>query len=482
MKYNKWFAILLLVALVTILTPIPAHADVAPPEQPPGASIVPGTTPTQVRMVAETVTLTVLDNPSILYPGQALTEAIFIMRNIGAQTETMQARFPLTFWNSQSDGFGKFPEISDIQIFINNQLVPTQRIEADFTNPGGGLVGHKQAPWAAFDVSFPPNTDVTITVKYTTNGYGYAPNFALRYILETGAGWNGTIGSADIVIRLPYPATEENVLLTEETGFSLTTPGAQLIDNNVHWHYEDFEPTTTNNITVSLVIPSYWQKVLNWREQAKKAPDNGEVWGQLGKAIKEVIRHSKGYLREDNASKTLFKEAVEAYDKSVTLLPDDALWHLGFADLLWSDYEFRFMGQTGTDFEAMSRLIEQLRLTLARDPNNKNAHTIADAIAQSHPWAIQKTQDGYDFLVLTATPTADPPTVTPTVEASSTPQPSPEPTETVLPANTSTPTGSGEVPVSPTKSPGGGLQICGNAVLLIIPALAGFWINKKRRR
>ena len=49
-------------------------------------------------------------------------------------------------------------------------------------------------------------------MSYTVNGYGYYPQIAFDYVLETGAGWNGTIGSADIIVDLPYDASDLNVL------------------------------------------------------------------------------------------------------------------------------------------------------------------------------------------------------------------------------------------------------------------------------
>src|SRR5689334_22132013 len=240
-RFSFWARIFILALFACVALPIPARADIAPPEQPPGASIVPGVEFTQVRMLAESVYLTVLSTPLPQYLGQAKTEAIFLMRNLGTAQERMQVRFPLTFWNNSSDGFGRYPEIRDIQILVNGSIVATQRIDANFTSPAGG-VAYRQAPWAAFDVTFPPGRDVIITVKYTTNGYGYAPYFALRYILETGAGWSGTIGTAEVTVKLPYEANPKNVLLDEHTGFSQTGPGAQFAGKEVRWHFEDLEP------------------------------------------------------------------------------------------------------------------------------------------------------------------------------------------------------------------------------------------------
>lgn len=474
MKHGKWLSILLLVLLISIFVPLPARADMAPPEQPPGASILPGKENTQVRMVAEKVTLTVLSNPAPDYPGQAATEAVFTMRNLGTDTETMEARFPLTFWNDGSDGYGNYPEISDIQIFVDGKKVSTHRIDANFTNPNGGIA-HRQAPWAAFDVTFPPDKDVTVTIKYTTNGYADSGSgdIVLRYILETGAGWNSTIGTADIIVRLPYTATEENVRLGSQDQYQ-TTAGAKLNGNDVIWHFEDFEPTSADNILATVTQTARWRNVLKWREQTEKTPNDGEAWGQLGKAIKEVIAGIKGYPHDDPGAQKLYGEAQKAYEKAVALLPKDALWHYGFADLLWAHY---FISPNyGQANDEIINVANELRISLTLDPNNERARDLADWVSGSFPWAISKTDNGFDYPVLTATPTIDPfSMITIEPEATSTLEPQAQPTETMLPATAT------DEPVSPTKTRQPGLPVCGGAAgLVLIPALALFWRSKRR--
>jgi hypothetical protein len=96
--------------LISAFPPKAVHADVAPPEAPPGTNLIPGNETTQVRMVAETVTLTISKDPAHSQEAIAKTEAVFTMRNLGTAEENMQVRFPLSFFNGNSDGFGNFPE------------------------------------------------------------------------------------------------------------------------------------------------------------------------------------------------------------------------------------------------------------------------------------------------------------------------------------------------------------------------------------
>ncbi|MBE7534441.1 MAG: hypothetical protein HS124_01745 [Anaerolineales bacterium] len=216
------FLFSLLILFVLLLPSHAVRADVAPPEAPPGTTLLPGEAITEVRMVAETVALTISEDPADAENAIAKTEAVFTMRNLGAAEEKMAVRFPLSFFNGNSDGFNNFPEIKQIAVKINGQSVSTRREIQPSFNSEFSYRERDELPWAVFDVTFPPNKDVTIEVAYNVYGYGYYPYEAFKYILETGAGWNGTIGSAEIVVRLPYEVSEQNLDLTSQAGYGET--------------------------------------------------------------------------------------------------------------------------------------------------------------------------------------------------------------------------------------------------------------------
>jgi len=273
MENSRKAVLILMILVLSLAYPSRARADIAPPYYPPGANPSPGSETTQVSMLAETVLIDVLAKAPSNSLGQAKVTADFTMRNLGDEAETLAVRFPI----SANDGRSKVNEIKNLQVEVNGKPVRTRRI-------GGAdpyFSSEDDIPWAEFDVKFPPGKDINIRVSYLLDATGYPPFAAFYYILETGAGWKGPIGSADLTVRLPYEATPQNVLLTEHTGWSQTTPGAVLDGREVRWRYDKLEPSRENNLEISLVQPSYWQKVLTEQANTERNPQDGEAWGRL---------------------------------------------------------------------------------------------------------------------------------------------------------------------------------------------------------
>jgi tetratricopeptide (TPR) repeat protein len=495
--------ILLTTLFFALIFTHPVHADIAPPDFPPGSNPVPGSEVTQVRLVAETVVLelqprgvgTAVDQP----PAKAHTTATFTLRNLAAQSEKMAVRFPLTFWNGENDGFFRFPEIQDFQAFVDGKSVRTRRVSQ--ASPFGNET--TEIPWAEFDVTFPAEKKVEIKVAYTCDGMGYTPLATFRYVLETGAGWKDTIGSADIVVRLPYEANLENTILGDPFNYIASTPGAVLGGREIRWHFENFEPTARDNIEITLAIPQLYQKVLDQRQAVQANPKNGEAWGQLGKALKTAIQMPKG-LRTDPGGQDLYRESEAAYQKSVELLPKDALWHLGYADLLWQNFYWNGYLLNQPDFSSLQTALEQIYIARQLAPNEPRIQEELDWISGSYPKYVSKTGSSYDFLFLTATPAlstntpTENPTDTPTpVTDTSTPSPtvtSPAATDTLTPTIAVEPTRAvvsatqpsvgrpRETPAAQaTATPAtGGSPFCGAGVLAtVLPLTALLWLWKR---
>jgi hypothetical protein len=459
-------SLLLLVIILLLVPATPARADAAPPAPPPGANLGPGDELTQVRMVSETVMLVVWSNAPSGGLGQAGVTADFTMRNMGTQTESMAARFPI----SASDGYGNLPEIRDLGVRVNGSVVPTRRTLGPEIRWGDELV-----PWAEFDVTFPPGEDVDIRVVYTLDAYGEAPYASFEYIFETGAGWYGTIGRAELILRLPYEASVQNVLLGPGIGVGQTTAGGVIAGNDVRWEFTDFEPTGADNLQAVLVMPGAWLRVLTERENVARSPNDGEAWGRLGRACKEITLGLRGRgVREDEGARELYRLSVEAYGRALTLLPQDALWHAGFADLLAYHAHFGALawltgtrggadaGRTLEQIQAdAGRALQEIRTAQSLAPQDPTVAEIANEIRWLFPDADAWTGGPYTGDLAYYGPMV--PMPTPSLAATTAPTspvPAPATTEPSVTAISPTP--------EAQPASGGGLP-CGAGAVALLP-------------
>jgi hypothetical protein len=469
---------LLLAALYALVLPSVALADVAPPHQPPGFNPGPGNEVTQVRMMAETVTIDVL----AVDPPQAHVSAFFTMRNLGSNAESMAVRFPI----AASDGFDRFPEIKNVSIKVNDRSTPFNRIQGP--EPTYGF-NDQNVPWASFSVSFPPGDDVKITVTYDLDGTGYPQETftSFYYILSTGAGWNGTIGSGEIILRLPYDANPQNVIL----GDAQTAP--QFVGREAHWQFTDLEPTTSDNLTFDIVKPVVWKQVIIELNNISRNPQDGEAYGRLGKAYKQALfAGSKGYPRTDPSGNFIYQLSKDAYDKAVILKPTDGLWHAGYAELLL-DYYYWGPFQNHAYTPDLNLGLKELDLAYQFAPKDSIVLDFIDRFSSLFPDYIVKKSDGSpDFLSLTQAPTPAleitlstdtpiPPTAVPFSTQTSAPTSQPA-TAAQIPTRTPTPASqlTAAAPTAdPTPKPS--TPICGGMALILLPVTLIVWNSKRGR-
>ena len=449
---------LILVAAV-LAVPSNVYADIAPPSHPPGSNPGPGGEGTEVRMMAETVLIEVLSNNATDRLGQARVTADFTMRNLGSKTESMDVRFPI----SSSNGAGEYPEIKGLNVKVDDKIISTKRIMED--DPAWSAV---PVPWAEFNTTFPPDQDVQIQVSYLLDGTGEYPFVAYYYVLHTGEGWKGTIGSADIIVRLPYEANQFNVIFDEQIGWSQTTAGGAINGREIQWHFEDFEPDRSNDFELSIVNPAVWQNIMREQTNLQAKPNDGESWGRLGKLYKEILFYRRDF-RRDRGGQELYRLSVDAYEKALALLPDDALWHAGFADLL-SVHAYYSQWEGGDVTPEILRSMQEIDIALGLSPKDAKVNEIALDMYYLFPDAITRLESGLDFPWLTATPVVESPLVdapaspTPTIEV----PPTPAFTATAVPTEEST-----TVPATPV--PTANNPLCGSVALipLLLIWLAG---------
>ena len=485
----------------------------APPAPPVGSDLSPSVGNTNVRMMSEYVLIDIAgssSNPS----GEAQVTAQFFMQNLGTVTERMNVRFPMNHSYYDLDyelenreefcNYSPYPSLQDLKVWVDGKNAATEisyQTMEDYWGPTdeNGAVKSVRVPcWAHFEVTFPPNQEVEVKVAYTVSGYdfnGYgsgAVQFA--YVLGTGAGWNGTIGKADIVARLPYEVNELNVL-------ACYPDDCRLSGMEVSWYFEDFLPE--GNLELQIVRTPVWQRVLLESANVQKNPRDGEAWGRLGKAYKEALVDGKGMiLVYEPRTETIFDLSQEAYQKALELLPEDADWQYGYADLLCN----RALWSEGT-LEDWAACVTPLKQCLELNPAHERGNALLEQIAESQEWSwvdykIVDTS-GPEPVYLVLTPGANP-TATETALSTHTPSPtaaasstsSPSQTATQQPADTATPTPAPEdtaTPQStsttaPTETPAAArtytgsrvivlalLGGCGLLLILVLGAILVFW-------
>ncbi len=465
---------------IAMLTPDTVYAmDVAPPDWTPGANPEPGAETTQVRMEAETVILDIQPRPRTeRHPAWTKVSAEFTLRNLGTTAEKMAVRFPLTTLGG--DGFGGFPEISDLTATVNGKTVKVLRKTETYTDSSNHTT---EIAWGAFEVTFPPGEAVNLKVNYTLEGVGYYPTVEFKYLLQTGAGWKDTIGTVDLYVRLPYDVSSENVVYYDLGYWTSTTGGGVSSGNEIHWHYEELEPDESSDLLVTITAPQAWQKVLKARSETQRNNRDGEAWGQLGKALKEAAWAKRGF-RSDPGGQQMVREAMQAYDQAVTLLPQDSLWHFGYADLLYNHYIYDYYWYPDIDDPSLLvKALEELQISLELSPHEPRALELAEWIAMDLNNTIDTDRTPFVFLALTTTPTRQF-TSTPVIEETTPVPDQPAPSATpraakktatpIIQAKSIDPTSTPLEP-TPARSPAGsgGLQLpfCGSILITLFAVL-----------
>jgi hypothetical protein len=375
--------------LLTTSMVINVHADVAPPDQPTGANLVPDKETTNVRMMFEMVIIDV--QPDLLPETQnawgvsdwAKVTASFQMQNTGTKIEKMDVRFPLMIPSGSGDGFGNQPELEDFHVEVDGKFLDYRETTTD--NPSD----YDKTPlkWAAFPVTFIPGKEIKIVITYQVKATGYSPFAEFGYILETGAGWKDTIGDGRIVVRLPYEASAENFLLDNATNNFIFT------GHDAVYSFKNLEPTPESNIHVTLVEPVIWTQVVTGRQAVIDDPMNGQTWGELAEALGKSISYSKPWIREDSAGAKLFEESLTAYDQAVKLAPDQFIWHYGYANLIWQSEYFN----SDPDMTLIQKMLIQYSTARSIDPKNEDLYYQLKNISETHPEWIEINGSGFIF-------------------------------------------------------------------------------------
>jgi len=457
---KKTAAFILTMLLLMILS-TPTHADVAPPNPPPGSNINPSQD-TKVQMVAENVLMVVKEVSTDVYVIEVTAD--FAMKNLGETDEQMRVRFPLE--NAMGWGGDNYPVARYFKASVNQTSVPTEFVTETYLDDS-----FSPADWAVFDVNFPVGQVVNIRVSYTTDlqdgfGVGDPDSFTeIQYFLGTGAGWYQSIGTVAITLRLPYtvcPATidaywpdHDNAHISE-------------IGHEIRWHWQNYEPNPREIIGVTIIHPNYWREILDMEARIGIDPGNVDLAIELSNKYKRA-----SFTKLGNPPGQLSHLAEITIQQALVLHPDDIRLHLELLEMYydWYLWDYYYMSDD-TSLENSKQLLNyEMGVVLALDPTNQRIHEIQAEIANA------KEEDRWS--VLYPTPSATPlvcPSATPTrtIVAKT---PTPKPSETPVPMIT--PTGTPEV--SQKSNPIGG-QVLAGVVMLVLGFIAGVVFMKNRAR
>ncbi|MBI4730973.1 MAG: hypothetical protein HY781_02400 [Chloroflexi bacterium] len=287
--------------------------------------------------------------------------AEFTMRNLGSSDEIMKVMFPLSALSCY-ESFVYYQVVPEsFAVSIDGQKPAVEEITTDNPNPHCDPVR-----WATFEVVFPVNTTVHISIAYKMQGYqdGYGPEVTtFWYLLESGAAWRDTIGSVDITFVAPYS-------LTQESAWGRPT-SYQYDGNQMQWHWENLEPTSANNIQINIINKFVWEVIIEQRNKVAQNPEDDEAWFTLAQIYSwmTVTKHGVGI---ENLH--LANLAEEAFQKATQLEPDSAEYHRQFAYFLAS----RCMAQAGeanifpptTEFVYCAAAAYEADIALALEPDN----------------------------------------------------------------------------------------------------------------
>jgi hypothetical protein len=339
--------------------------------------------------------------------------AYFVLKNQGDVEEDMQVVFPLETMplcsgSTKSTSGSSFTYYSidqdSFKASVDGVIVPVTQVRTKY----GSCTNY---PWAQFYVTFPVDKDVLIKVAYVMETQALDSIQVLEYILETGAGWKGTIGSGYIIMKFPYTITADAILSNSTTGY-------QVHQNEVFWSFQNLEPTEEDNIQISFVSPDVWSNIQNSRGIIGKEPASPEAWFKLIDAYEAISTTHGGDIIRDNE---YFSRVEPAYQQAIAENSNNAELPARYARFKLYNWSPRLIRQLASN-EA-NQVLFLLNKSLALDPNNETAKQTLSELMYVSPF-------------ITFTP---PPTIPPTATSPYTATPSITPSATITPLPSETP-------------------------------------------
>ncbi len=367
------------------------------------------------------------------------------------------------------------PRIASFKVQVDGRPLDYSTVE--LPNPKGA--DKPPLPWATFAVNFPAGIQTSIRVSYLlplTQAIK-GTELALYYIFQTGAGWDGSIGRAELIVNLPYPASSDTLVRVDPTRLSLPYPMSDprnVIDfagifdsNQARWTWTDFEPTTQDDFAAWLVDPAMWQNMQSSRVAVQANPQDGQVWLTLANVYCSLS--VKAYSYPSIFAASYLPLGLDAYQKAAELLPTHPVPHVGLAMLTLAPY----MRELNAPSESMQFIQDELQTA-------KDLEIAHPELADDRAFSSLLLEDSLSIYLNNVAATLEASaqittsagqteTVALTVTISETP--SPEPSLTIAVKPSALP-GSSASTAAPTSSTQAGVPLDNAQVVVLIAACA----------
>ena len=256
-------------ALATLFAPAVAMADMAPSTSDIGSLQPPQES--KIQMASETVSFTIpanLKSPFVSDTAVKLipTRALFMMKNPTKAAMKQHVIFPVTYTDS-SEGMKQYAK--NVRVYVNGyskQITATKGTYRTF-DANGKEIQSPMVDGYAFDMTIPALRTIPVVVRFNAPvGYNYFNDKepTVNYLLASGAGWAGNIGSA--TFKFIYPSFPRAGWVAQEE-WNQKANSVKAVGHSVNFTYLNFEPTVDS-------IPHF---VFLTPAQAKANPKGGPV-------------------------------------------------------------------------------------------------------------------------------------------------------------------------------------------------------------
>jgi hypothetical protein len=348
-----------LVVAAIILSATRLSADIAPTDF-KGGDIAPVGT-SDIRLLSATV--------DIDWGTPCALSATFVLENGSPHAVEIPLGFPMVV------GFAPLPKRFEPNLLFVFDGAPVKRSAIT-------KVGNPQSDemvWYRCTHTFQPGKS-TVTVRSRLPAgqvYDWPCRETLRYCIETGGSWKGTIGYEEVNIHFPRPISKEQI--TDATPDSYTVSG-----NVVRWQFNDFKPQgDDHDIRLEYFRPDVLAVLAKVRAAHQKKPDDSALALKLARHL-FALGARKGYTHFPPGYLTRTEYA--ALLANVSSDEDRALVQSRY--VLSDKDRYKEVGSAWTpERDSMVRLLNKIdyQPPAAKSPYVDEAKTLVEEILRKEP-------------------------------------------------------------------------------------------------